>query len=407
MTKQVLINGSATTLGSTITGLTNMQLGFFKPDGTAISTGGSTQDFILGQGAPSGRNPRISPVIKSGSARSITKKAGAAPVANVINIGYSGSGSLNINTLTDGQYEIKIMNMSQLAPPFVNFTSVIPTTTWSSAKQIPIEICFALQDDLNRFLLLNSQFSGAQFAFVTTLCNGASTAIGGTETVTVVNGSTIVTSSGSSHGLVAGDWVRIGSATALTSPVYKVLSVSGATITLASPFVGTSASGVAAGELNAAPSGSTLAGLQIVSNGNWFTTNNWAMGTPNGPLVAIVGSDLVGTPVVNTTAFSPGTNTIAQTVGLEYSYLSALGIANRGVFPYPNDFYAEAAATQASATTFVVYEIAYSPIFSDKSAQAIQRANDLVLYVAIPTGVTVTNFETILAQATGLTLVTL
>ena len=94
-------------------------------------------------------------------------------------------------------------------------------------------------------------------------------------------------------------------------------------------------------------------------------------------------------------------------LGLEYSYLSALGIANRGVFPYPNDFYGEAAATQASATTFVVYEIAYSPIFSDKSAQAIQRANDLVLYVAIPTGVTVTNFETILAQATGLTLVTL
>jgi hypothetical protein len=407
MTKQVLINGSATTLGSTITGLSSMQLGFFKPDGTSIGTGGSTQDFVLYQGAPSGRNPRVSPVVKAGSAKSITKKAGAAPVANVINIGYSGSGSLNINTLTDGQYELKLMNMSQLYPPFVNFTAVIPTETWSAARQIPVEIVFAIQDELNRFLLLNGQVTGGQFAFVTTLCNGASTAIGGSETLTVVNGSNVVTSTGSSHGLVAGDWVRIGSATALTSPVYKVLSVSGATINLASPFVGTSAATVAAGELNAAPSGSTLAGMQIVSTGNWFTTNTWAMGRPNGPLMAIAASDLAGTPVVNTTGFSPGTNTIAQVTGLEYSWLSALGIGNRGTFPYPNDFYTDAAAAQASATTFVVYEINYAPIFSDKSAQSIQRINDLSLYVAIPTGVTVTNFETILAQATGLTLVTL
>jgi len=406
MTKQVLINGSATSLGSTITGLTNMQLGTFTPAGVAATTG--AQDFIIAQGAPAGRNPRISPVIKKGSVSSFTKKVGIATVPSVINVGYPGSGTLNLNIVTNGQYEVKLMNMTPLAPPFTNYTSVIPTSTWSAARQNPLDIALAIAGDIEMFLLLNPSIAGGDFAAVEVLSDLTTSALGA-GSISAVHGSAVITLS-SGHGLVAGEYVRIGHASATTSPIYKVLSSDTLTATLTTPYAGATASGIAGGQSGSnVPSGATLAGLKVTSQNNWFSTNNWAPGKPNGPLTVIAASDLAGTPVVVTTAFSPGFNTLEQTVGLEYSWLSAQGIGNRGTFPYPNDFYAEAAAAQAGQTNglFTVYEISYSPSFSDKSAQAIARQNELGLYIAIPNSVTVTDFETIIAALTGVAITTL
>lgn len=425
MTKQVLINGSATTLGSTITGLTNMQLGTFTPAGVAATTG--AQDFIIAQGAPAGRNPRISPVIKKGSVSSFTKKVGVAVTPSVINVGYAGSGTLNLNVTTNGLYEVKLMNMTPLAPPFSNHTSVIPTSTWATSLQISTVIADALAKDLNAYLLLNQSIAGGQYAFVDVLSDltlATAAASGTSVTFSVVNGSstlvitdTVALTNGTA--LTAGNWLRIGGS-ADTNPIYQIASVvvtSGTvtTVTLTRPFVGTTNTATAIANLkvasatNVLPTSSSLAGLKITSTGNWFETNTWAPGKPNGPLAVIAAQNLAGTPVVLTTPFAPGFNTLSQVVGLEYSYLSALGIGNRGTFPYPNDFYAEAAVAQAGQTNglFTVYEIAYSPSFSDKSAQAIARENELALYIAIPNSVTVTNFEGYVAALTGVTLVTL
>lgn len=81
----------------------------------------------------------------------------------------------------------------------------------------------------------------------------SSTILNSSRTLTVTNGSDVVTASGASHNVAVGDYLRIGSATATTSPIYKVIAVATNDFTLDQVYQGDTASGVAAGELDAVP----------------------------------------------------------------------------------------------------------------------------------------------------------
>lgn len=70
--------------------------------------------------------------------------------------------------------------------------------------------------------------------------DGTFTVLGGASTLAVTNGSATATASAAGHNLVADDLVRIGG-TGASTPVYRVASVSGTTITLAWAYQGTTA----------------------------------------------------------------------------------------------------------------------------------------------------------------------
>lgn len=412
--KQILIHkdgATAAVQSGTIQGLTQGQIGFFKPDGTIILVGDNAEtDFVIAQGPVTGAQPRVSNVIAKGSAVYIRKKAYAALTKQVLIAGYQGSGSLNLNFVTDGTYELKVMNMTTNTPPFPTSTAVVPTA--NLAGQNPVMVADLVAAEANSQLLINPEINSGQYAFVEVLSNITSVQVvaagPANVTGTVTNGSAIVTLSAVPTTAVgAGDWLRIGHATATTSPVYKIASLVGTTLTLTRPFVGTSASGVALGAVLSAnyPTTSSLAGLKVTITGNYFAGTNWYETIPNKMGFVACGQDLTGTPVSITTNFANGSGSVAQVSKIENEALGYLGAENRIWFPYPNDVYA--AQNVGSAAGYIVYTIGYDNQFSDKSGQGLSRVEPLELYVAITDGTTVTNFENTLQDVTGLTLVTL
>lgn len=417
--KQILIHKDGATCpitSGTIQGLTQGQIGFFTPGGTVITTGGSAVDFMVAQGPVSGAQPRVSNVIKAGTALYITKKAYAAATAQVFKAGYQGSGSLNINFVQDGTYELKVMDLTTNTPPFPTSTAVVPTA--NLANQNPVMVADLVAGATNSQLLVNPALNAGQFAFVTVLSDITSvqavTGNTGSEvnvTGTVTNGSAIVTLSAAFSGtgattLAGGDWIRIGHATATTSPVYQILSVSSTTVTLTRPFVGTSASSVALGAILSAnyPTTNSLAGFAVTITGNYFTGTNWYETIPNKMGFVACGQDLTGTPVSITTNFAAGSGSVSQVSKFENEELGYLGAENRIWFPYPNDVYA--AQNVGSAAGYDLYTIGYNGIFSDKSAQGLYRNEPMELTIAVTNGTTVTTFETLIKEVTGISAFT-
>jgi hypothetical protein len=415
--KQILIHKQSATCpvtSGTIQGLTQGQIGVFSPAGTVLTGTPGTSDFVVAAGPITGAQPRVSNVIAKGSAVYLNKKVYAAGTNQVFVAGYQGTGSLNINFVTDGTYELKVMNMTTNTPPFPTSTAVVPT--FNLAGQNPVMVADLVAAASNSQLLINPDLNGGQYAFVDVLSDITSVQLVDATsptpvniTGTVTNGSTILTLSASAVGgttaIAAGDWIRIGSATAKTSPVYQIASVSTTTVTLTRPFVGTSASAVALGAVLSAnyPTTASLAGLKVTITGDYFPGTNWYETIPNKMGFVACAQDLTGTPVSITTNYSAGSGSVAQVSKIENEALGYLGAENRIWFPYPNDVYA--AQNVGSAAGYIVYTIGYNTQFGDKSAQGLYRVEPEELYLAVVTGTSVGTLETLLASVTGLSVV--
>jgi len=369
-----ILVGANTAVGSATnpTNVPDGAIAIFNADTNALLAPGDTitdaSQIYFVQGVASGLNPIFTSPIQGTGVQVWKGQSYTAPVKQVTNIGYLGSGTLTINTVNNGSYTLIVDNLSKQYLPFNPKSANIVADSTATAYEIAQE----LATEINAAPLASPYISDPNNWIVKAevLCSQSSTAIGGAETLTVTNGSPNVTSSGSSHGLLAGDAVRIGSATATTSPVYTVLSVSGADIVLTGNYAGASASGVAAGELDAFPDASDLAGIKLTALADEVYFN--------------VGleEDFEDTQVTYTTPYTPGSGTYAKVREYEKQTRGDWGYLNRVILPVEQTYYA------VSGTTYDLYYIQSARNIIDRSMPV--RTSDVIstLTIAIPSTAT-------------------
>lgn len=447
MAKHVLINKqtaavSATQVLANVANpslLADGQLAFYNANTNAAFIDTATPGvipFYVAMGVPSGRNPRISPIIKAGAVKNVEFKSFTPTVQPVLIAGYQGSGVLTLNFLaasgsTTVPYGIKIENLVTNVPPFPKaYSQFTLTSARGAANQNPVFVADQLVKDLNSQLTVMPTIDGGQFALVDVLSDitlATAPASGGTPTVAYTNGSNVLTITGTTlahaAGLVAGCWIRIGGS-ATTFPIYQIASVSAAggtttTVTLTRPFVGTTVTGGAIGTVNVGasaavlPTSSSLAGIKVAVIGNYFTANNYAASKPNTNVNIPLLDTLAGTPITVSQALVYGSGSANYVLNQEMQVLGNLGVENRIWLPLPNDTYATAnigtgAEAASPSNGFTVITLTYENAVADKSAQGQGRMEDGSLDICInnyqtgTTPQTMTNLVAMIASLTGL-----
>lgn len=246
---QLLFIGAAATKTTTdIASMNAGEIGIMTPAGTMLTeaTAATADEFIIvKKTAGTDGIPLVSGIIKKADIVSAKRTVYAAATQQVTNIGYNGS-SGSIDTLNFNDYHVRISlrqgrtsNHGGLYLKHGFYTSDSSATQYEVAENLLVNL-------IDEF----SKESDNGIVKVEMLSDDAGSAIGGSETLTATKGSKWVVSSGTSHGLVAGDVVRIAG-TATTVPVYTVASVSGANIELTTRYQGATGSGLAAEELTA------------------------------------------------------------------------------------------------------------------------------------------------------------
>lgn len=257
---QLLFIGQAATKTTTdIASMNSGEIGIFTPAGVMLTeaTAATTDKFIIVKKTPNSGIPLVSGIINKNDIVSAVRKVYVASTEQVSYIGYNGT-SGSISVINDNNYHVRI----SLRQPWTSnhgglylkhgfYTSDTSASEYEVASNLLVSLVNEFSKEPDRLVKVEM------------LSDDAGAAIGGAETLTAVYGSQWVESSGTSHGLVAGDVVRIGGTTVAT-PVYVVTEVSGANIKLASRYQGTTGSGLAAEELTALTGafGLKLTGIQ-------------------------------------------------------------------------------------------------------------------------------------------------
>ena len=316
-TRQTIINGDILIFNRTgNTALTGTP--------TPISAEGNDIIYIA-QGIGTGKGLDSLPIVL----RNVTKvsvEGYAAPAEKVYSFGYIGSGSSTVaapDSLAEYALNINILDDQRIQGnrPTRQYYSYV-TDAAATAK----ELVFALAAKVNNdFFVANTN----SYVTAAVLTNGTFTALTNNATVTQY-GKTI---SSTAHGLVAGDFVRIGS-TAATSPVYQVdQAIDANTFTIKGRFVAASGTVLAAniGKITV----DTLVGLQLTGtvvpfNGiDLYQKTNFVASLYN---TATTGFNVLSTPVIST-ALNYGQGFWQQVRDQEYFAQGYFGITNRTQFP--------------------------------------------------------------------------
>lgn len=183
----------------------------------------------------------------------------SAPVEQVSYIGYVGSGTESITVANNTDYLVRVLLKgitAQYGDKLMYKFGAYRSAASATQREIALGIASNLTTNFKREKLQN----GDQLVKFEVLSSGTSVATSG-GTISVVNGDTTVNmlSTGTDGGyydadgamIAIGDYIRLGHATATTTPVYKVINVTGggaatAVVTLDRPFEGTTNATLAA-----------------------------------------------------------------------------------------------------------------------------------------------------------------
>lgn len=183
----------------------------------------------------------------------------SAPVEQVSYIGYVGSGTESITVANNTDYLVRVLLKgitAQYGDKLMYKFGAYRSSASATQREIALGIASNLTTNFKREKLQN----GDQLVKFEVLSSGTSIATSG-GTISVVNGDTTINmlSTGADGGyynaggamIAIGDYIRLGHATATTTPVYKVINVTGggastAVVTLDRPFEGTTNATLAA-----------------------------------------------------------------------------------------------------------------------------------------------------------------
>jgi hypothetical protein len=293
-----------------------------------------------------------------------------APIPDIDIVGYPGSGTDTINASVAGTYNLNITNttLGTIPMPY----NLASTYYQTSAAATAFQVAYDWASLVNGQTLNTGRYPYDRFVFASVLCNTSSTQLATSApaniTGTFTNGSTAVTLSGTpATALAVGSFVRVGSATSTLAPVYRVAAQSTTSLTLDKPYVnsnltiGATVASVAMGTVNTAPTSGTLAGVRLVSFGNWFNGTNFVESRPNNSIAAGVTGNALGTPIITnrTTAQSYLSSAGAVTSGIrnagygtgwqaqkqEFEMQGFQGNMNRSFLPYPVQYFASPTGT--------------------------------------------------------------
>ena len=194
--------------------------------------------ILIAQGAATGRNIKSFVVPPKAFGKAYLNSAYVAPVPSAWTAGYDGvTATYDLTSGVAGTYGFKIQNTTVGNPPFPTLSSTPNFTTAGSATSIAI--ANAIVKDVNSQALLPANLVAPyeNFAFSEVLSSATTAATTSVPTATVINGSASVTLSVSSTSVVAGDYIKFGSATATTAAIYRVKSVVTTAVELETPYV--------------------------------------------------------------------------------------------------------------------------------------------------------------------------
>lgn len=237
-------------------------------------------------------------------------------------VGYNGtSGSIDLLNSNNYQIRATFKHDKELwsEQNNINFHEFVSD---SSATQLEVAAGFAKQ-------YAQVYPASNQDLKVERVTDGTFTALGGSSTLTVTKGSILTVASSASHGLVAGNVVRIGG-TLSTVPVYVVASVSGVNVTLDSAYQGTSSvvANANVGAMTAITSwGLKFTGVALLFNVPFFVDYLKVA-------FDLTVSNFGATTVTEAQQASKGNGTYEETASMEYLALGYEGfLANRNAVP--------------------------------------------------------------------------
>jgi hypothetical protein len=375
--------------------------------------------IVIAQGPSSGRNVKSFTIQPKSFGKTYLSSAYVAPVPSAWTAGYDGvTATYDLTSGVAGTYGFKIQNTTVGNPPFPTLSSTPNFTTAGSATSIAI--ANAIVKDVNSQALQPANLVAPyeNFAFSEVLSSATTAATTSTPTATVINGSPNVTLSVSSVSVVAGDYIKFGSATATTAAIYRVKSVATTAVVLETPYVnaqvalGTSISGLVTGSATAATVNAATAGIRVTEYGNRFNGSqvlepqyniimNLACsvnlsGTPmqNNQTVAKVYTAAAGT--VTTGVYTEGAGTYSQIFKKELWAAGYSGFGNRSFLPDNFPIYS------VSGTNYATIGLEYMALVKDYSAQGFHAGETMDAILAATSGAAqLTTLATILNNTTG------
>jgi hypothetical protein len=420
MLKNVLIgtNVPYTTTATNPSQLTAGQIGVFSvaADGTysridiAIDAAQALLPIVIAQGTPAGKNVKMF-TIQPKEKRAYLNTTYLAPKPNVFVAGYDGvTAAYNVVSGAAGTYDFKVQNLTYGNPPFPTVGSTPFFQTIAAAT--PIAIVSAIVKDVNSQMLLsnNDVMPAQRFAFAEILSTVSTAPLVSTPTATVTNGSTTVILSASSTSVAPGVYLRFGSSmTPTTIALYKVLAVSGTTVTLDSAYVnseiavGASIAGLATAFV--ATVGSSNCGIRVTEYGNTFNGSNVLEPMPNKIMNVSCSSNLSGTPVQNNQivakdytsstgaptsgVYTEGNGTYPQIFKKELTAAGYGGFINRIFLPDNFPLYS------VSGGTYDTIGLQYGTSVTDYTAQGYKAGETLDAIIAVPYASTGNQFATL------------
>jgi hypothetical protein len=308
--------------------------------GTPTITSAIDNDLIyLAQGIGAGKAILSLPIQLKGVTK-VVKKAYSAPVEEVVNFGYIGSGAGTLNAaLNSTEYNFIVeykddQRVMHMRPTKTLYSYVSDST--ATLTEIATSIVRKINADRN-----------AMVAAVM-LTDGTFTAL--TNNATLTNESKNVTST--AHGLAVGDLVRIGG-TGGTSPVYLVKTVTDANnFVLDSLYQGATATVLAAniGKITA----QTLYGIQLT--GQAIAYNGLDLYQKVNFVASMYTDDAYEVATISTT-LDYGQGYWQQIRDAEYFAQGYLGVTNRTLFPSANLGSGTPATRAVSPNTYNVLTI--------------------------------------------------
>lgn len=248
----ILIGAAATkTTANYPENMNTGEIGIFKPGGTRYTeaTASADAEFIICLKTTDGRIIK-SPVLKKSMVTSAHLKAGAARTEQLDYVGYNGT-SGSITATNDEFYRIAINMIEGYANNDHGTTFIKHAIYKADSATTQAEIATGLAKSGNdNFSREKKNSSGVAPIVFRAICDTAlDTAYDMTNTVTVTKNSKVIsvatnlTYNGAGGTLAVGDYIRMAdsdTAPAVTSNVYRVVSISGLYVTLDRPYIGAS-----------------------------------------------------------------------------------------------------------------------------------------------------------------------
>lgn len=272
-----------------------------------------------------------SPIIDREGVKTYNSKLYAAAQLQIDYIGYNAVTNLgDIDVINDNGYEVAVRFDNTLAFGTNGTEKFGFFTSDSSATKSEI------LDGLTKSLFQNMSRLVQVPMIIERVASAVSTdTTVATGTLTVTNGSTIVTASVSATAeFTAGDYIRFGAAAVDAAAVYRIVSVSGVTMTLDLPYQGASAV-IAAGSAGALAEADLIAGkagIRLTGKAEVFVNpqttesyfNSWKAGIRNGGI----------TPIVTQQGANAGSGVYSTVASLEYFLIGNEGFIARNNVPY-------------------------------------------------------------------------